>query len=288
MPPSSARLLATLLLAASAPFAQDAPFVRENYTKFEYRIPMRDGVKLFTSVYVPKDVFSDRKTYPILMQRTPYSVAPYGADQYRGSVGPSELFAREKFIFAYQDVRGRYMSEGEFVDLRPNNPNKGPHDIDESTDTYDTIDWLVKNIPGNTGKVGLWGISQPGFYVSAGMINAHPALVAVSPQAPVTDYYLGDDNFHNGAFMLAANFGFYLAFGPRAGGPAPPAPAVPFAYGTPDGYDFFLRMGTLADADEKYFHHSNPTWTINLTTPITIRRGNRDRFGNTSTALSLL
>ena len=267
MPKTTARLLATLLLAASAPFAQDAAFVRENYTKFEYRIPMRDGVKLFTSVYVPKDVFSERKTYPILMQRTPYSVAPYGADQYRASVGPSELFAREKFIFAYQDVRGRYMSEGEFVDLRPHNPNKGPHDIDESTDTYDTIDWLVKNITGNTGKVGLWGISQPGFYVSAGMIDAHPALVAVSPQAPVTDYYLGDDNFHNGAFMLAANFGFYLAFGPRAGGPAPPSPTVPFPYGTPDGYDFFMRMGTLADADDKYFHHANPTWTINIDHP---------------------
>src|SRR5579872_6488561 len=147
---------------ASSPLAQ---FIRENYSKFEYRIPMRDGAKLFTSVYIPKDVFADGKTYPIMLDRTPYTVRPYGPDQYRDNLGPSELFAREKFIFAYQDVRGRYMSEGEFVNIRPHNPRKGPKDTDESSDTYDTIDRLVKNVPGNTGKVGMWGISQPGFYV---------------------------------------------------------------------------------------------------------------------------
>ena len=244
--------------------AQGVAFIRENYSKFEYRIPVRDGVKLFTSVYVPKDVFSDGKTYPILLMRTPYTVRPYGADQYRDNLGPSEWFAREKFIFAYQDVRGRYMSEGEFVNIRPHRAVKGPRDTDESTDTYDTIDWMVKNVPGNTGKVGMWGISQPGFYVSAGMIDAHPALVAVSPQAPVTDYYLGDDNFHNGAFMLAANFGFYLSFKPREGDPALPPLALPFDFGTPDGYDFFLRMGSLANADEKYFQHRNPYWIQNI------------------------
>ena len=238
--------------------------VRENYSKFEYRIPMRDGVKLFTSVYIPKDVFSDGKTYPIMMDRTPYTVRPYGADQYRPTLGPSEFFEKEKFIFVYQDVRGRYMSEGSFDNIRPHKPVKGPKDTDESTDTYDSIDWLVKNLPGNSGKVGLWGISQPGFYSSAGMIDAHPALVAVSPQAPVTDYYLGDDNFHNGAFMLAANFRFYLGFGPRAGDPALPPPPAPFDFGTPDGYDFFLRMGSLANADEKYFKHQNPYWIQNL------------------------
>src|SRR5262249_48531333 len=156
------------------------------YTKFEYRIAMRDGVRLFTSVYIPKDVFSEGRTYPIMMQRTGYNVAPYGIEQYRASLGPSPLFAREKFIFVYQDIRGRFMSEGQYVLIRPHNPAKGPKDIDESTDTYDTIDWLVKNIPGNTGKIGMWGISQPGFYATAGMIDAHPALVAVSPQAPVT------------------------------------------------------------------------------------------------------
>src|SRR5437773_6455287 len=130
-----------------------AAFVRENYSKFEYRIPMRDGVKLFTSVYIPKDVFTDAKTYPIMMSRTPYNVRPYGVDQYRDNLGPSALFAREKFIFVYQDVRGRFMSEGDFTILRPHKPvKKGPKDTDESTDTYDTIEWLVKNVPGNIPK----------------------------------------------------------------------------------------------------------------------------------------
>jgi len=254
-------------LAGNTPAATGtytAADVRANYTKFEYRIPMRDGVKLFTSVYVPKDVFSDGRTYPIMMQRTGYNVAPYGIEQYRANLGPSELFAREKFIFVYQDIRGRFMSEGKYVLIRPHNPNKGPKDIDESTDTYDTIDWLIKNVPGNTGKVGMWGISQPGFYVTAGMIDAHPALVAVAPQAPVTDYYMGDDVYHNGAFMLAHRFNFYMGFRDREGDPAPPPPVPRFDFGTPDGYDFFLQMGSLANADEKYFKHQQPFWNLNV------------------------
>jgi len=238
--------------------------VRANYTKYEYRVPMRDGVKLFTSVYIPKDVFSDGRTYPILMQRTGYNVAPYGIDQYRATLGPSELLAREKFIFVYQDIRGRFMSEGKYVLIRPHNPNKGVKDIDESTDTYDTIEWLIHHVPGNTGKVGMWGISQPGFYVTAGMIDAHPALVAVSPQAPVTDYYMGDDVYHNGAFMLAHRFNFYMGFHDREGEPAPPQPSLRFDFGTPDGYDFFLQMGSLANADEKYFKHQQPFWNLNI------------------------
>jgi putative CocE/NonD family hydrolase len=250
----------------ATPNAINAAYVRENYSKFEYRIPMRDGVKLFTSVYIPKDVFSDGKTYPIMLSRTPYNVRPYGPDQYRENLGPSEFFAREKFIFVYQDIRGRFMSEGEYSLLRPHNPvKKGVRDIDESTDTYDTVDWLVKNLPGNTGKVGMWGISQPGFYVSAGMIDAHPALVAVSPQAPVSDYYMGDDVYHNGAFMLAHRFSFYQGFKLREGDPAPPpANAQRFDAGTPDGYQFYLDMGTLANADEKYFKHQQPLWLFNL------------------------
>jgi putative CocE/NonD family hydrolase len=265
------------LLVIAAPLAQvvwcqaASTFIRENYSKIEYRVPMRDGVKLFTSVYIPKDVFSDGKTYPIMFDRTPYSVRPYGADQYRENLGPNEFFAQEKFIFAYQDVRGRYMSEGQFVNIRPHNPKpfneKGPRDTDESTDTYDTIEWMIHNVPGAIPKVGMWGISQPGFYVSAGMIDAHPALVAASPQAPVTDYYLGDDNFHNGAFMLAANFRFYLGFFPRDGEPAPPPQNPPFDFGTPDGYQFFLKMGSLANADEKYFKHKNPYWIQNIDHP---------------------
>lgn len=270
------RLAALLLLLAGAlPSTAQPPAVspaqkaaalaasiRENYTKFEYRIPARDGVRLFVSVYVPKDVFSNGRTYPVMMTRTPYSVAPYGLDVYRASLGPSELFTREKFIFAYADVRGRYMSGGEPTQLRPHLAGKpGPKETDESTDTYDTIEWLIHNVPGCEPKVGLWGISQPGFYASAGMIDAHPALLAVSPQAPVTDYYLGDDDYHNGAFMLAANFGFYQNFRPRAGDPEPPQPSLRPNFGTLDGYRFFLDMGSLATGDEKYFKHSNPFWT---------------------------
>jgi len=253
--------------APGATTAVDAAFVRENYSKYEYRIPMRDGVKLFTSVYVPKEVIAEGKTYPILLERTPYNVAPYGVDKYRATVGPSELFAREKFIVVYQDVRGRFMSEGDYTIIRPHKPAKGPKDTDESTDCYDTVEWLIKNIPGNTGKVGMWGVSQPGFYAAAGMIDAHPALVAVSPQAPVTDYYLNDDSYHNGAFMLAHRFRFYQGFRQREGEPEPPHPALPLDYGTPDGYEFYLNMGSLADADDKYFKHQQVFWTQNIEHP---------------------
>lgn len=250
---------------AAAATAERAAFIRENYTKFEYRIAMRDGVKLFTSVYVPKDVFTDGRTYPIMMLRTPYNVAPYGADLYRTNLGPSELFEREKFIFVYQDVRGRYMSEGKFIIMRPYKPVKnGPKDTDESTDAYDTVDWLVKHVPGNTGKVGMWGSSQPGFFATAGMIDAHPALVAVAPQAPVTDYYMGDDVYHNGAFMLAHRFSFFVGFRDRDDGPAPPPRMLPFDYGTPDGYQFFLNIGPLANVDKEYFKHQQPMWNMNI------------------------
>jgi putative CocE/NonD family hydrolase len=242
-------------------------YVRENYSKYEYKIAMRDGIKLFTAVYIPKDVTEGRK-YPILMVRTPYNVAPYGEDQFPATVGPSPLFAREKFIFVYQDVRGRYMSEGDFTLTRPQKPvKKSVKDTDESTDAYDSIDWLVKNVPGNTGKVGIWGISQPGFFATASMIDSHPALVAVSPQAPVTDYYLGDDSYHNGAFMLAARFNMYQGFRPRGDEPAPPPKTLPFDYGTPDGYDFYLSLGTLANADERYFKNMQPYWSMNVKNP---------------------
>ena len=166
----------------------------------------------------------------------------------------------------YQDVRGRFMSEGDFSIVRPYQPvKKGPQDTDESSDAYDSIDWLIKNIPGNTGKVGIWGISQPGFFASAAMIDAHPALVAVSPQAPVTDYYLGDDSYHNGAFMLAHRFSFYQGFKPRGDDLAPPPTVTPtFEYGTPDAYEFYLNMGSLANADEKYFKQRQPYWLVNV------------------------
>ncbi len=266
-----AQLAAALLvfLALFPLIAQEKPpadaYARAHYTKHEFNIPMRDGTKLFTSVYVPKDRST---TYPMMLIRTPYSVAPYGVDQYRPTLGPSEHFMKDGFIVVYQDVRGRYMSEGEWVEVRPHNPaKKGAADFDESSDTWDTIEWLVKNIPANNGKVGMWGISYPGFYVSAGMIDAHPALVAASPQAPVTDYYLGDDSFHNGAFLLAHNFSFYVRFLPRPGGPTPPQAQTAFDWGTPDGYEFYLRMGPLSNSNTKYLKGANPYWNINLDHP---------------------
>ncbi len=235
---------------------QQAEYTRSHYTKFDYRIPMRDGVKLFTSVYVPKDT---SEAYPILMQRTPYSVAPYGIDNYPTDLGPSELFTKEGFIFVYQDVRGRYLSEGTFVDVPVHNTHLSGKETDESTDTYDTIDWLVKNIPNNNGRAGQWGISYPGFYSAFSLINAHPALKAVSPQAPMGDVGNGDDAYHNGAFFLAANFGFYTSFKPRKE-PERPTRGAPFDYGTPDQFDFYLHMGPLANANEKYLKNENVYW----------------------------
>ena len=195
-------------------FGQGLDYVKANYTKFEYRIPMRDGIHLFTSVYVPKD---QSQPYPIMLSRTPYSVQPYGTDDYKSDLGPSPLFGKDGYIVVYQDVRGRWMSEGEFVNMRPHRPQKtSPQEIDESSDTFDTIDWLLKNVPGNNGRVGLWGISYPGFYTAAGMIDAHPALKAASPQAPVTDWFAGDDWHHNGAFLLPHAFNFLVVFRPPA------------------------------------------------------------------------
>ncbi len=236
--------------------AQGLEQIQATFTKYEYRIPMRDGKKLFTAVYVPKD---DSQTYPILMKRTPYNVKPYGVDQYPSELGPSPLFAKDGYIFVYQDVRGRWMSEGDMINMRPHLTKKGPQDFDESTDTWDTIDWLVKYVPHNNGKVGQWGVSYPGFYTAAGMIDAHPALKAASPQAPINDWFVGDDWHHNGALMLPHFFNFIVKFGrPR------PEPTkkfdVPFDHDTPDGYDFFLRMGPLANANTNYFKDDVAFW----------------------------
>lgn len=232
--------------------------VRSAYTKYEQMIPMRDGVKLFTSIYVPKDRSS---SYPFVLTRTPYSVGPYGIDSYRNSLGPSEHFEKEGFIFVYQDARGRHMSEGEFQQVRPHVPvKKGPADIDESTDAWDTIEWLLKNIPNHNGRVGMIGVSQPGFHVAASMIDSHPALKCASPQAPTADYYLGDDVYHNGAFMLAANFWFYSSFRPRVGGPRPPEQRGFLDPATPDGYDYFLKLGPLAEVNQKVFNGESTYW----------------------------
>ena len=253
------RTLLLLLCATSLLFGQGVDWVRANYAKQEAMVPMRDGVKLFTAIYTPKDA---AQSYPFMMVRSPYGSGPYGVENYKGNVGPSEKYARSGYIFVYQDVRGRYQSEGTWVEMTPHLAVKrSAKDVDESTDTYDTVEWLLKNVPGNNGRAGLTGISYPGFYAAAGMIDAHPALKAVSPQAPIVDLFRGDDSFHNGAFYLAANFGFYSFFGPQDNPVAQGARPERVNYGTTDGYEFYLGLGPISNADEKYFKFKNPYWT---------------------------
>ncbi|HEY0726466.1 MAG TPA: CocE/NonD family hydrolase [Pyrinomonadaceae bacterium] len=247
--------IATLTLQPTA--RTDQVDVKAFYTKTEQLIPMRDGVKLFTAIYAPKD---QSQKYPIMLNRTPYSVNPYGPNAYRDALGPSDHFQKEKFIFVYQDVRGKFMSEGEWVEVRPYKPKKnGPKDIDESSDTYDTIEWLVKNVPNNNGRVGMWGISYPGFYTSMGVIDAHPALKAASPQAPIADWFIGDDFHHNGALFLPHAFNFFATLGKPRPAPTPNFPER-FVHGTPDGYRFFLDMGPLANANTKYLKGEIAFW----------------------------
>ena len=223
----------------------DSSWVRENYIKWERMVPMRDGKKLFTAIYIPKD---KSEKHPILVRRTPYSSAPYGEANFPDAFWNSyhRLYMRENYIMVVQDVRGRYMSEGEFVDVRPFNPTKKGTEIDEASDTYDAVGWLVKNVPDNNGNVGVFGISYPGFYATMAAMSGHPAVKAVSPQAPVTDWFQGDDFHHNGAFMLMDAFGFYSGFGkPR------PVPTTKGAAGYQvegqDNYQFYLQTGTLKD-----------------------------------------
>ncbi len=264
--------LFALLAVACFPcgvLAQGLEYVKEHYTKYEYRIPMRDGKRLFTAVYAPKD---DSQRYPMLLVRTPYSVWPYGADQYPADLGPSAAFGKAGYIFVCQDVRGCWMSEGEFVDVRPYKPAKsGPQDIDESSDTWDTIEWLTQHVGNHNGKVGTWGVSYPGFYAAMGMIDAHPALKAASPQAPIGDWFVGDDWHHNGALLLPHAFNFMVGFGhPR---PQPTKKSShPFDHETPDGYQFFLDLGPLANANTKYFKDDVPFWNE------VMRHGNYDEF----------
>ena len=216
---------------------------RALYIKHEFRIPMRDGATLFTQVYVPKD---KTRTYPFLVQRTPFGVSPYGENRYRPQLGPSPEFDNAGYIFVFQDVRGRFQSQGEFIDMRPHIDQPSSGKIDESTDMHDTAEWLLKNIPSNNGKIGIWGMSYPGFYTSASIIDSHPAIKAASTQAPMTNLFLGDDAYHNGVFMLAEQFQVYANFfKPRDAGTEFPSPKIGsfFDYGTTDGYNFFLSHG---------------------------------------------
>lgn len=263
------RVAAAFFLFASLAFGQGLEYIKANYTKHEFEIPMRDGVKLYTAVFTPKDL---SKKYPILLNRTPYSLKPYGVDHYRGSIGPSEHFARAGYIIAYQDVRGRWASEGEYMHVRPHKPSKnGPKDIDESSDTYDTIDWLVKNIPNNNGRAGIWGISYPGFYAAMGAIDAHPALKASSPQAPVAEWFIGDDFHHNGCFFLAHAFNFFIRNDWIRPEPTKKQDTS-YDFDTPSGYQFYLKMGPLSNANEKYFKNKSVFWNDMM------KHGNYDEF----------
>jgi len=249
--------LAAVSFGAHAAQGQGRDYVLSHYTKYEYRIPMRDGTKLFTAVYAPKDI---SQTYPIMLTRTPYSVRPYGVDQYKTDLGPSAHFGQQGYIFVYQDVRGRWMSEGEFLHVRPYIADKkGSQDVDETSDTYDTIDWLIKHLPNHNGRVGMYGISYPGFYTSCGIIDAHPALKAASPQAPVADWFIGDDWHHNGAFFLAHAFGWMSSNDRQRDKPTKKF-SFAFDYGMPDGYQFFMNFGPLAEANKRHFKEAMPHW----------------------------
>lgn len=219
-------------------------WVKENYTKKEYTIVMRDGVKLFTAVYAPK---SNTEKHPFLLTRTPYSCSPYGEDKYQARLWNFHWkeYLKEGYILVFQDVRGRWMSEGTFMDVRPFYPNKKTKkDIDEASDTYDAVDWLVKNIPNNNGNVGVFGTSYPGFYSTMAALSGHPAIKAVSPQAPVTEWFKGDDFHHNGAFMIGDAFNFYSSFGQPRPKPTTVGPKS-FTYYTQDKYKFYLETGAI-------------------------------------------
>lgn len=246
-------------LAFTALYAQsEKTYLEKHYDKSEHRITMRDGVNLYTVVYSPKNRST---TYPMMLWRTPYSAGPYGENNYRTSrLETWEHLAREKFIFVFQDVRGRFMSGGEYVNMRPHiQVKQNEKDIDESSDTYDTIDWLIDNIPNNNGRAGMWGISYPGFYAAMGAIDAHPALKAVSPQAPISDWFIGDDFHHNGAFNIPLAFNFFSVFGVKREGLVQEWPPR-FDHGTPDGYRFFLEMGPLRNANKKYLKNEIAFW----------------------------
>lgn len=264
--------LLALALTPSASVAQEPStlesYIRLHYTKQEHLIPMRDGVKLFTAIYLPRDTTT---TYPFLIKRTPYSVAPYGLEKFPTSLGPSEHFAKSAYIFVNQDVRGRFMSEGTFQQVTPHVAEKRKSaDVDESSDAYDTIEWLLKNIPGHNGRAGMYGISYPGFYAAAGMIDAHPALVAVSPQAPVADWYF-DDFLHHGSFFLAHAYRWLNNNAQDRPKPTTER-AKPNLLPSLDGYKLFLEAGTIEEINRRHLKDSVPFWNEMMQHP------DRDEF----------
>ncbi|HEX8924768.1 MAG TPA: CocE/NonD family hydrolase, partial [Terriglobales bacterium] len=253
---------AVLVIVAAAWAQPEQPAndfdVPAHYTKTEYRIPMRDGVKLYTAVYAPKD---KSHPWPFMVNRTPYGVGFYGADRYHPRLGVTEL-EKAGYIFVMQDVRGRFMSEGKFIEETPPILNKKPGDVDESTDMYDTVEFLLKNVPNNNGRVGIEGISYPGFYTATSIIDSHPAIKAASPQAPMANLYMNDDAYHGGAFMLSANFGFYVFFKQQKN-PVDHWERPSFDYGTQNGYNFFLRNEPIVWLSRV----NNPLWDDNIKHP---------------------
>ncbi|MBU2929811.1 CocE/NonD family hydrolase [Winogradskyella psychrotolerans] len=222
-------------------------FAKDNYTKNEVMISMRDGIKLHTTIYTPKDT---TKTYPILMMRTPYSCRPYGEDEFKAKLGPNKNLMEEGNIMVYQDVRGRWNSEGVYDNMRAYIPNKTGTQYDEASDTYDTIEWLVNNVDYNNGNVGTYGISYPGFYATYSLLDSHPALKAVSPQACIGDFFF-DDFIHNGAYLLS----YWRATG--LFGYMKDQPTTESWYTLPDlktedQHQFFLDHMPLSKLDEYY------------------------------------
>ncbi|MDQ7917818.1 CocE/NonD family hydrolase [Mesonia sp. MT50] len=235
--------------------AQDEDYqIKEHYDKQEVDIEMRDGIKLHTTIYSPKD---KSQKYPIIMQRTPYSSRPYGEDQFRSKVGPNEFLMKEGNIIVYQDVRGRWMSEGIYDNMRAFIPNKKGKEIDEASDTYDTIEWLVNNVDNNNARVGTWGISYPGFYATYSLLSEHPALKAASPQASIADFFF-DDFHHNGAYMLSYWRAMAL-FGYQQDGPTYKAWFKFPDLESKDQYQFFLDHTPISQLDE-YYKEDNIFW----------------------------
>ncbi|MET0462136.1 MAG: CocE/NonD family hydrolase [Chitinophagaceae bacterium] len=232
---------------AAVSFMRKSSFAKQHYIKKEVYIPMRDGVKLFTAVYIPK-MASAENSFPFLLHRTPYGIAPYGSDAFPFNMAPGSAMMEEGYIFVHQDVRGRFKSEGVWQNMTPHISSKAANDVDESTDTWDTIDWLLKNIQYNNGKAGQWGISYPGFYAAAGSIDAHPALKAVSPQAPVADFFF-DDFHHNGAFTQAY-FPFFKLVGTARKEPIDHPWFDELQRNTDDSYTFFKKLGTVKQAGD--------------------------------------
>jgi uncharacterized protein len=283
--------LLTLVLLLSFPYTillAQSDYVKDHYTKKEVYITMRDGIKLFTAIYTPKDA-SPQNKYPIMMQRTCYSIAPYGEVKYPARLGPSEYIMKEGYIFVYQDVRGRWKSEGTWTNMTPEIDNKkGKNEVDEASDTYDTIDWLIKNVTDNNGRVGQWGISYPGFYTAAGILSNHPALKASSPQAPISDFFF-DDFHHNGAFLESYFFTFPV-FGVQKKDTTTKAWYTSLKPNTRDGYQFLLDMGPLKNADQYY--HDNFFWQETINHPnydeFWQKRGLLKHYGKVKPAIMLV